>query len=299
MIVLLFYALPIQAAEVAGKNLTITLDQTNPSTPKVLSLYLENNNPNRYMIVLPSGFITVKEENATGTILYEGRVNNIKKIFVGGITPPAHHPNFEIIRDNPLTINFPYFDDAKWLKIYNESGALLLTIDLSLYGIGPTPTPEPRFIGCNKCGYCTGKKPPQDLDKCMACLYPDFVGNPEGTLAIDPKNNQPVKPRTGAYYSQLGCIDVGIAGFRDAGAAGGVTNAILTRLIFPITGVLSLLALIYGAFLLITARGDADQINRGKRWIYGALIGVGFTFIAIFIIRLIAGDILRIPGFDI
>ena len=160
-----------------------------------------------------------------------------------------------------------------------------------------TPTPAPRYADCNACGYCsTQTKQPGNYKECMKCLYPNMTE--QETLAVDPVKNQPVPPATGKYYSQLGCIDVGAGGFKDPSAAGSVVNIILNRLLFPITGVLALLALIYGAFLLITGQDNPEQIARGKSWIYGGIIGVIFTFSAILIIRLIASDVLKIPGFD-
>ncbi|CAN5136977.1 hypothetical protein BH09PAT2_BH09PAT2_02340 [soil metagenome] len=164
-----------------------------------------------------------------------------------------------------------------------------------------TPTPAPRYADCNKCGYCSNKtKQPGNLEACMACLYPDTpVADIQKTLFVDPTTNQPPAPRVGAYFSQLGCVDVGITGFKDPAAAGGVLNIILNRLLFPITGVLALLSLIYGAFLLITAQDNPEQIGRGKRWIYGAIVGLVFTFMSILLIRMVAGDVLKIPGFDL
>ncbi|CAN5176610.1 hypothetical protein BH09PAT2_BH09PAT2_09510 [soil metagenome] len=286
------------AAEVAKKSLRIVLDQGDPALPAALSVTIENNNPNRYMVIMPSDFIIVKELDVAGTVLYEGQVKRSTGLPKSAVAEPAIDAPIQDVIDNPLIINFPYFDEARRVKIFAEDGTtLLLDIDLGIYGVGITPTPEPRSATCNKCGYCKGKKDPGNLEACMTCLYPGMTV--DETLVVDPIKNQPPKPRIGAYYSQLGCVDVGIAGFRDASAAGGVVNVILTRLFFPITGVLALLSLIYGAFLLITAQGNEEQIGRGRRWIMGAIVGVVFTFMVILLIRIIAGDVLKIPGFDL
>ncbi len=277
-----------EAAEVTGKSLVIVLDQTYITSPAVLSVDIENNNPERYMVVFPDNFIVVKLLDSTDSVLYEGQVKRTN----------YELPNMDVeVIDNPLVINFPYFEESAKVVIFDESNVEILAIDLDQYSILPTPTGANRTVRCNACGYCVDKDPPGNLDACMACLYPDL--EIIQTLAINPPDTKPPSPRVGAYYTQLGCIDVGIAGFQDASAGGGVVNAILTRLLFPITGVLSLLSLIYGAFLVMTAQGNADQIQSGKKWIYGAIVGVIFTFITIFLIRIIAGDILRIPGFDI
>ena len=287
------------AAIVANKSLDIVLDQTSVTTPSIISVTVRNGKPNAYLVVLANNFIIVKEEDIAGTVLYEGQVKYTENTFESN-SPPQVDPFGTEVPANPLEINFPYFDEARHVQIFAEDGTtLLLDIDLGLYGIGATPTAAPRFAGCNACGYCTGMKPPGNLKECMKCLYPDFVDNPDGSLAVDPIKNQPVQPKTGKQFTQLGCIDVGAAGFTDPGAAGGVLNIILNRLLFPITGVLSILALIYGSFLVMTAQDEAEQIARGKKWIYGAIIGVVFSFGAILLIRIIGGDILKIPGLNL
>lgn len=291
-----FIVSSVEGAEVANKSINITLDQTNPAAPNVISVTLENNNPEYYKLKQIDHFFTVKELDAADAVLFEGQVKRYKLEIINTTNPPTYAE----FPDNPVGMHIPLFDEARKVRIFDEAGTQLLEINLGQYGIGATPTPVPRFADCNKCGYCkTNTKQPGDLKQCMQCLYPDFVNNPEGTLLVDPLKNMPVQPKTGTYYSQLGCIDVGIGGFRDPTAAGGVLNIILTRLLFPITGVLSILALIYGAFLVMTAQDDAEQIARGKKWIYGAIVGVIFTFGAILLIRIIGGDILKIPGLSV
>ncbi|MBP7966871.1 hypothetical protein KAZ66_01230 [Candidatus Woesebacteria bacterium] len=297
---LFFFPYSSLAAEVTGKALIISLDQTNVAQPTIISVYLDNNNPDRYMVNITTGYLVVKEVDSNNAVLYEGQVAKMRNEYYGNVVSPATHPPFHIVPQNPLTIHFPYFDEARKVRIFDEAGTQLLEIDLGQYGIGATPTAAPRLASCNKCGYCkSNTKQPGDLQQCMKCLYPDYVDKIDDTLAVDPIKNQPVQPLTGRYYSQIGCIDVGIAGFRDPTAAGGVLNIILSRLLFPITGVLSILSLIYGSFLLITAQDNPEQIDRGKKWIYGAIVGVVFTFGAILLIRIIGGDILKIPGLDI
>lgn len=257
------------------------------AAPKALSVTIQKNNPERYMVVYPDSYLTVKELDAKGNILYEGQIYRMKY--------ELPEMKYEIA-ENPLFINFPYFDEAEKVQIFDENNRQLLDLDLKQYSILPTPTASARTVECNACGYCKDKKPPGTLDACMKCLYPNLTI--AQTLAADPPNYQPPRPKVGAFYSQLGCLDVGIAGFTDSSASGGVLSTILNRFLFPITGVLALLSLIYGAFLLITAQGNREQIARGRKWIVGAIVGVVFTYGSILLIRIIAGDILRIPGFD-
>ena len=281
----------VYAAEIPNKSIEIDVDQTNPAAPSVISVAVANDNAEEYQLTLLDHFYTVKEVDAAGAVVFEGQVKRYQVDTV--------NDEYIEVPENPLTMDLPYFEEARKVQVFYETDKQVLDIDLGLYSIGPTPTPEPRFADCHQCGYCTGRKAPQNLNQCMKCLYPDYVNNPEKTLSVDPTTNRPVKPRTGTFFSQLGCIDVGLAGFRDPAAAGGVLNVILSRFLFPITGWLALISLIYGAYLVMTAQKDPQQLEKGRKWIYGALIGIVFTFCALLLIRIIGGDLLKIPGLDL
>src|SRR3989344_6663171 len=175
---------------------------------------------------------------------------------------------------------------------------------------------EERLAECDECGYCQSQHPQvisegwiKNWKKCRDCLYPDVtkgepsanhtlkVVEPTGNLSPEEKKElaRPVQPIPGKYYTQLGCIDTTLSTFKDPGAAGGLLNFLLTKLIFPVTGVLGFLALLYGAFLLITAQGNSMQIQIGKSYIIGAIVGLIFVFSSILLVSLIGGDILKIP----
>lgn len=158
-----------------------------------------------------------------------------------------------------------------------------------------------RCAECDACGYCFGKDVPGNWEQCKACIYPDADDSAlaNTTLEIDPTLNRSVlQPAKGKYFTQLGCVDTSVSSFQDAGAAGGVLNFILTRVIFPITGVLAFMSIIYGAFLLAMSQDDQMQIQQGRRYIYGGIIGALFTFSVVLIVNTIGSDILRIPGFS-
>ncbi len=163
---------------------------------------------------------------------------------------------------------------------------------------------QERLAECDQCGYCRESVKPGNWEKCAACLYPQVTPatDPNGTLKVVPLagNENPdyaraVTPAPGRYYTQLGCINTNLNTFQDPGAAGGLLNFLLTRLIFPVAGVLGFLAILYGAFLLITAQGSPNQIQVGKNYVMGAIIGLIFVFSSILLVSLIGGDILRIP----
>ena len=166
-----------------------------------------------------------------------------------------------------------------------------------------TTSSTSRCAECDACGYCFGKGVPGNWSQCRACIYPyaSNVASDNNTLVIDPApgvNRSLLQPAKGKYFTQLGCIDTSMSSFQSAGAAGGVLNFILTRVIFPTAGVLAFLSIIYGAFLLATSQDDQMQIQRGRRFIYGGIIGAIFTFSVVLIVNTIGIDILRIPGFS-
>lgn len=100
----------------------------------------------------------------------------------------------------------------------------------------------------------------------------------------------------GKYYTMLGCVGTSLAGFTENGAAGGVVQTLLNFL-FVIVGGVAVLYLIYGAFVLMTSQNDPERINQGKRIVFAAIVGVIFCVGSVFLVNLIAGTVLKLPGF--
>ncbi|CAN5150977.1 hypothetical protein BH09PAT2_BH09PAT2_00850 [soil metagenome] len=73
-------------------------------------------------------------------------------------------------------------------------------------------------------------------------------------------------------------------------------NTIFNFIVLPLTGLVGLLAIIYGSFLLMTSQGNSEQIQRGKNWVTRAIVGIIFNFTLLLLIRTIV-QILGIPGF--
>jgi hypothetical protein len=172
----------------------------------------------------------------------------------------------------------------------------------------------PRFARCDQCGWCDktqtqpqsaaglgselAMKEPGDVQKCEACLYPDFIHvytNNE-TLKIDPTTNLQPAPVPGRYYTMLGCIDGGVGGFTSKGAVGGVVQTLL-NVVFGLVGTLAFLSIIYGSYIILTSRADPSRLNYGRRVLIGAVIGALFALGSVFIVNFVAGKILKIPGF--
>lgn len=90
------------------------------------------------------------------------------------------------------------------------------------------------------------------------------------------------------YMTDLGCIPYDPAAF--AGKFYGIGLSLIAGT--------SLLFLIFGAYLIMTCRGDKGQLATGKSYIYYAIIGLLLAIFGFVIIQVIIVDILKIPGFS-
>ncbi len=161
---------------------------------------------------------------------------------------------------------------------------------------------NPNRVDCDVCGYCPSinPTPPSNWRSCAKCLYPSIYPAtpvPDGkTLAIDPQTNEPIKPQKGRFYSFLGCIRTDFGSFQEPGSAASIVK-VLSRFIFGVVGILSFAYLVYGSFVLTTAQGSPEKINRGRFIIKRAIIGLIFTLLSFFILGIILGRVLGLPWF--
>ncbi len=170
----------------------------------------------------------------------------------------------------------------------------------------PRSVSAQRYAVCDECGLCATNPSnitalPGNWKQCAACLYPTVDGNhPEtlDTLKIDETTNSPILPaQPGRFYSAIGCITTTLSDFTQPGAAASLTRPLLNVLL-SIGGAIAFLYLLYGGFLIVTSRGDAEQLNLGRRTIYGAIIGIVFALSSVFLVNLLASGVLKIPGFQ-
>lgn len=177
---------------------------------------------------------------------------------------------------------------------------MFLVLGVVLFSLlkAPAVHADIRYAVCDLCGYCPPNPPPNNWESCRACIYPAASQNltVKSTLLIDPSTNQPPTPMPGKYYTMLGCVGTSLAGFTENGAAGGVVQTLLNFL-FVIVGGVAVLYLIYGAFVLMTSQNDPERINQGKRIVFAAIVGVIFCVGSVFLVNLIAGTVLKLPGF--
>jgi hypothetical protein len=169
-----------------------------------------------------------------------------------------------------------------------------------------TPTPIPGIVGyaeCDMCGYCPKNyaTPPGNWTDCVRCLYPSIYptikADPtaKDTFLVDQKTQNAPTPFQGHMYTMLGCIQTNLSSFTNDGAAVSVVQFFLD-FIFRIVGGIALIYFMYGAYLLMTSQGSAERLNKGRQTLYGAIIGLVFVLLSVFLIRLIASGILKIPG---
>lgn len=132
-----------------------------------------------------------------------------------------------------------------------------------------TPTGIPT---CDLCGWCNrsiNPKPP-DWDNCRKCLYDNTGAEIKGK-----------------YYTVLGCFST---------TPGDYVQKILS-IVFSVAGGIAFLTVLGGSIMVLTSSGNPEKLKEGKDMISNSLIGILIILFAVFILRLIGLDILKIPGF--
>lgn len=192
-----------------------------------------------------------------------------------------------------------YDEDCMKKAIYTVVYTLLylcLFVKISSAQVTMTGSPTAPVVGasenfsqCDLCGYCvdnTGRAiapPPSNWQSCRDCLYPQLKGPAESNVTL---KGVP-QPDQNHYYTMLGCLSTQPAEF-----AGQIT-----RVFFALVGGIAFLFLLYGAGIIATSQANPERLNYGKRVVYASLTGLFFVLFSTFIIRFIAVDLLKIPGF--
>lgn len=65
-----------------------------------------------------------------------------------------------------------------------------------------------------------------------------------------------------------------------------------------IIGGVAVLFIIYGGYVILSSRGDPQNLNRGKSYITYAIIGLLLAIFGFVFVQIIAVDVLKIPGFS-
>jgi hypothetical protein len=93
---------------------------------------------------------------------------------------------------------------------------------------------------------------------------------------------------TDCTETALGCVPYTINGFATW----------LLKILFGIAGGIAFLLMIYGFILMATSSGDEKKLQGAKETVTSALTGLLVSIFALFIFRLIAVNILQIPGIN-
>jgi len=63
-------------------------------------------------------------------------------------------------------------------------------------------------------------------------------------------------------------------------------------------GMVGLLFMIIGGYYIMTSQGNPERLATGKSFIFYSIAGVALAIFGFVFIQIVAGDILRIPGFN-
>lgn len=178
---------------------------------------------------------------------------------------------------------------------------LFLLLFFFLFSFNLWVKAQNNYAICDLCGYCpsANPNPPSNWQNCVRCLYPLLSPDPnlKETLKVDPATKLPPTPYPGRHYTLLGCVQTKNVGFSSEEGVASVGQFFL-NIIFSLIGGLAFIFLIYGSYIIITSQNNPERLDYGKRVIYGAVVGLVFSLSSILIVRLIAGGVLKIPGFS-
>ena len=131
---------------------------------------------------------------------------------------------------------------------------------------------------CGSATECTGLK--NNLNKTSGAAGGSGGGGP----SVDPTGSC----GTGSIDTALGCIPYETKGF---------TSALLTFLAGT-AGAVSLVIMLIATFQIMTGGDNAEQVKKGKELFTGAVTGLLFIIFSVTLLKVIAGDIIQLPGFN-
>lgn len=184
----------------------------------------------------------------------------------------------------------------------------VLLFILFLFLLIGNPVKAQDLATCDLCGHCVPQIGPTTFPSswgaCANCLYEVIVPNPsvipgnfDDTRKIQPGKLTPPTPYPKRQYTVFGCIksDSSATDFVQEGPARSLSEKILST-VFALSGGIAFLYFLFGAFLLMTSQSEPGKLAQGKRVIYGAIVGLIFSLSAVFIIKVLAAGILKLPG---
>lgn len=88
--------------------------------------------------------------------------------------------------------------------------------------------------------------------------------------------------------TDLGCVPADPAGFTSRLYAIGL----------GFIGGAALLSIMYGGYLVMSSRGNRDQLMKGRSYIFSAIAGMVLAIIGFALYQIIAVDVIKLPGFN-
>lgn len=76
----------------------------------------------------------------------------------------------------------------------------------------------------------------------------------------------------------------------------GFTGQLLTFLA-GVAGAISLMIMLGATIQIMTGGDNAEQVKKGKELFTGAVTGLLFIIFSVTLLKIIAGDIIQLPGF--
>lgn len=113
--------------------------------------------------------------------------------------------------------------------------------------------------------------------------------SPGAILAFDPTAGCPGSSDTNPQINTgLGCLSTSTSGF---------TSALLTFLAGT-AGAISLVIMLAATIQIMTGGDNAEQVKKGKELFTGAITGLLFIIFSVTLLQIIAGGIIKLPGFN-
>lgn len=107
--------------------------------------------------------------------------------------------------------------------------------------------------------------------------------------AVDPTAGCPGSSDTNPQINTgLGCISTSTSGFTSA----------LFVFLAGTAGAISLVIMLVATIQIMTGGDNAEAVKKGKELFTGAITGLLFIIFSVTLLRIIAGDIINLPGFN-
>jgi hypothetical protein len=105
---------------------------------------------------------------------------------------------------------------------------------------------------------------------------------------FDPTKDCPGSTDTNPQISTgLGCLSTSTSGFTTA----------LLKFLAGTAGAISLIIMLMATIQIMTGGDNAEQVKKGKELFTGAITGLLFIIFSVTLLKIIAGDIIQLPGF--